>query len=90
VAELQKALAALAEPGREADGSPSGSRSPRPEDYDSLDSAELLAVLPSLEGEDLQELRRHEQGHRARADVLAAIDGLLAPRRARAGQDRGT
>jgi UDP-glucose 4-epimerase len=45
--------------------------------YDDLGSEEVLAVLPSLRREDLEELRRYEAGHGARGDVLRAIDRHL-------------
>jgi UDP-glucose 4-epimerase len=38
---------------------------------------DLVALLPSLEQDDLRALREHEAAGRAREDVLRAIDGLL-------------
>lgn len=48
-----------------------------PAAYDELEAGELIGVLSSLERPDLEELRRYEAAHRARADVLAAIDRRL-------------
>jgi UDP-glucose 4-epimerase len=46
------------------------------EDYDALDAAELIALLPSLEPAALQALAEHEAAHARRPDVLDAIAGL--------------
>jgi hypothetical protein len=49
--------------------------------YDELEAGELLGVLPSLERADLEELRAYEAAHRARAEVLAAMDSHLESHR---------
>jgi len=54
------------------------------EEYESLDVADVLRLLPSLPHADLDVLRRHEVQGRARPQVLAAIDGILAPGRSSA------
>jgi len=54
-------------------------------DYDALDPAELVALLPSLERRDLDELRRHELSRRRRPEVVAEIDRLLAASRSPQG-----
>ena len=51
---------------------------PPVEHYDDLDAEEILAVLGSLEPEDLAALREHESAGRARGAVLAALEGLIA------------
>ena len=48
----------------------------RPE-LDDLEARELVALLPSLEEPDLRQLREHEASHRARTEVLDAIDRAL-------------
>jgi UDP-glucose 4-epimerase len=45
--------------------------------YDDLEAEEVLGVLPSLARDDLEALRAYEGAHRARKDVLGAIDRLL-------------
>jgi UDP-glucose 4-epimerase len=50
-----------------------------PPGYRDLSLHEVLSMLPSLEEADLVALRRHEASHEARALILDAIDGLLAP-----------
>jgi UDP-glucose 4-epimerase len=52
-----------------------------PGSYDDLDARELIALLPSLERVDLQALRAHEEEHRARQEVLDAIDAILVSER---------
>ncbi|MDQ6751745.1 MAG: NAD-dependent epimerase/dehydratase family protein [Actinomycetota bacterium] len=99
VHDLQRTLAALDEPGSPgtaAGDGPAGARagavedSPPPlapaavEEYESLAVADLLRLLPSLPHADLDVLRRHEAEGRARPQVLAAIDGILAPGRSSA------
>jgi len=56
---------------------------PRPrarpvEHYDDLAAEEVIALLASLEHEDLQTLRDYERGHANRARVLSAIESVLA------------
>jgi UDP-glucose 4-epimerase len=45
--------------------------------YDELSATELLEVIPSLEPDALEALRRYEQAHQARAKVLAALERAL-------------
>jgi hypothetical protein len=45
--------------------------------FDDLPAADLLALLPSLRSADLAALDRHERDHRARPEVLTAIERLL-------------
>jgi UDP-glucose 4-epimerase len=51
-----------------------------PADYDDLESHEVIALLPSLEGDDLRALRAHEAVGAARPSVLQAIDLIVARR----------
>jgi UDP-glucose 4-epimerase len=56
---------------------------PRPsarpvEHYDDLAAEEVIALLASLEHEDLQTLRVYEREHANRARVLSAIESVLA------------
>jgi UDP-glucose 4-epimerase len=74
VAELQKTLAALAEPAR-----PGAHEAGPAAEYDDLDARELTQLLASLPREDLEALARHESAGRRRPEVLAEIDRLLAP-----------
>jgi UDP-glucose 4-epimerase len=51
----------------------------RPVDhYDDLAAEEVIALLASLEHEDLQTLREYERDHANRTRVLSAIDSVLA------------
>jgi UDP-glucose 4-epimerase len=45
--------------------------------YDTLEPAEIIKLLSTLDAEDLQALRRHEAGRQGREAVLRAIDALL-------------
>jgi UDP-glucose 4-epimerase len=73
IAELQRALVSLGA-GSEGDHRDQvGGLS----SYDELRADEVVAILPSLEPQDLEELRRHEADHRSRTTVLAAIDRAL-------------
>ena len=57
---------------------------PPVEHYDDLAAEEVIALLGSLEADDLAALREHERDHAAAGGVLAAIDSVLARvRRAR-------
>ena len=67
---------AAAELTRGANGG-GGGAPPPPAVYDDLDEDEVVAVLPSLRREDLEELRAHETSRRARPAVLDAIDRRL-------------
>ncbi|MCW3000902.1 MAG: NAD-dependent epimerase/dehydratase family protein [Conexibacter sp.] len=62
-----------------------GSRRTEPTAYGDLTAKEILALLPSLEPEDLRALRRHEAQHAQRAGVLRGIDRLLAAHEPSAG-----
>ncbi|HYN90627.1 MAG TPA: NAD-dependent epimerase/dehydratase family protein [Thermoleophilaceae bacterium] len=54
-------------------------RAARPvEHYDDLAAEEVIALLASLEHEDLQTLREYERMHANRARVLSAIESVLA------------
>jgi UDP-glucose 4-epimerase len=62
-----------------------GERRERPlsspvEHYDDLAAEEVIALLASLERDDLQTLRDYERQHANRARVLSAIDSVLARR----------
>ncbi|MGH2745397.1 MAG: hypothetical protein ACRDN8_23485, partial [Thermoleophilaceae bacterium] len=46
--------------------------------YDDLAAEEVIALLGSLERNDLQTLRDYERRHANRARVLSAIDSVLA------------
>jgi UDP-glucose 4-epimerase len=46
--------------------------------YDELGEEQVVSLLPSLKQGELQAIRDYELTSRARADVLAALDGLLA------------
>ncbi len=81
--ELRRALVALESSEPEANGATRGAAAapPRAEAprgalaaYEDLRADEVIAILPSLELGDLEELRRHEAAHRGRSTVLAAID----------------
>ena len=48
------------------------------EHYDDLAAEEVIALLGSLEADDLAALREHEREHARRDGVLAAIDSVLA------------
>ena len=54
------------------------------EHYDDLAAEEVIALLGSLEADDLAALRDHEREHARRDGVLAAIDSVLARAGARA------
>jgi UDP-glucose 4-epimerase len=55
---------------------------------DDLGSAELMALLPSLERADLETLRHHEMEGRRRPEVLGEMDRLLAVSGSQAAADR--
>jgi hypothetical protein len=54
-----------------------------PDHYDDLAAEEVIALLASLEHEDLQMLRDYERDHANRTRVLSAIDSVLARRGSR-------
>jgi UDP-glucose 4-epimerase len=62
---------------REAAERPPASARPV-EHYDDLAAEEVIALLASLEHEDLQTLRVYEREHANRARVLSAIESVLA------------
>jgi hypothetical protein len=51
--------------------------------YDDLAAEEVIALLASLEYEDLQMLREYERDHANRTRVLSAIDSVLSRRGSR-------
>ena len=53
------------------------------EHYDDHAAEEVIALLASLEPDDLQTLRVHERDHANRTRVLSAIDSVLARRGSR-------
>jgi hypothetical protein len=48
------------------------------DDYEELESEEIIALLGSMERRELEALRQLESGSRARPSVLQAIDSVLA------------
>jgi hypothetical protein len=50
------------------------------EHYDDLAAEEVIALLASLERDDLVTLREYERGHANRSRVLAALESVLARR----------
>jgi UDP-glucose 4-epimerase len=52
------------------------------ERYDDLEPDEVVALLGSMDSDDLLALRDHERAAAARPRILAAIDGVLARREA--------
>jgi UDP-glucose 4-epimerase len=54
-----------------------------PEHYDDLAAEEVIALLASLEHDDLQTLREYERDHANRTRVLSAIDSVLSRRGSR-------
>ena len=56
---------------------------PAVDHYDDLAAEEVIALLASLEHEDLQTLREYERDHANRTRVLSAIDAVLARRGSR-------
>ena len=54
-----------------------------PDHYDDLAAEEVIALLASLEYEDLQTLREYERNHANRTRVLSAIESVLARRGSR-------
>ncbi|MGI8922098.1 MAG: NAD-dependent epimerase/dehydratase family protein [Solirubrobacteraceae bacterium] len=76
VEELRRALGAARDV-PDPTGAPESKGAGALSAYDSLASEELIALLDSLEPDDLRALRRHEQSSRRRAVVLAAIERYL-------------
>ena len=70
--------------GRGGRSGPQPSRRPV-EHYDDLAAEEVIALLASLEHEDLQMLREYERDHANRTRVLSAIESVLARRSASHG-----
>jgi hypothetical protein len=54
-----------------------------PAHYDDLAAEEVIALLASLEHDDLRTLRDYERDHANRARVLSAIESVLARRSSR-------
>ena len=63
---------------REARRAAAGRRARPVEHYDDLAAEEVIALLASLEHEDLQTLREYEREHANRTRVLSAIESVLA------------
>jgi hypothetical protein len=79
-AEARAAEAAEERAREEAERAPS----PQPPDhYDDLAAEEVIALLASLEHDDLQTLRDYERDHANRARVLSAIESVLGRRSSR-------
>jgi hypothetical protein len=71
--------AARAEETAEKRAQAARARPARPvEHYDDLAAEEVIALLASLEAEDLQTLKEYERDHANRTRVLSAIDSVLA------------
>ena len=69
---------------RQLSSRPSGVPAGQPVDhYDDLAAEEVIALLASLEHEDLQMLRVYERDHANRTRVLSAIDSVLTRRGSR-------
>jgi hypothetical protein len=51
---------------------------PPVDDYEELEAEEIIALLGSLEREELEALRDLEAGSRGRGSVLHAIESVLA------------
>jgi UDP-glucose 4-epimerase len=71
-----------ADAGAGEDGSPLAPAAAQ--EYDALEAADVIRLLPSLPRADLMALRRHEAESQARPQVLSAIDRILAPGRSSA------
>ena len=92
IADLQKLLEGIASMQRPSEPEPetaeatpaSGDRQDPPaaalelDDYNELESEEIIALLGSMERVELEALRELESGARARPSVLQAIDSVLA------------
>jgi len=76
-AARQAAAEAAQRPEGDFEGIPGGSPV---EHYDDLAAEEVIALLASLERDDLQTLRDYERRHANRVRVLAAIESVLARR----------
>jgi UDP-glucose 4-epimerase len=90
LAAAEKSIAERPEPRPEPKPKPPPEPRPEPEPprapvdhYDDLESEEIVAMLGSLDPEDLTVLRDYEAEHRARPSVVGAIESVLA--RSRAG-----
>jgi UDP-glucose 4-epimerase len=49
-----------------------------PPEYDELEAEEVIALMRSFDAQDLEALRRYEEGRAGRETVLRAIDSLLS------------
>jgi hypothetical protein len=78
--QAEAAAAPPSPPRRPAPPKPRRPPEPRTpvEHYDDLAAEEVIALLASLENEDLKMLREYERAHANRARVLSAIDSVLA------------
>jgi UDP-glucose 4-epimerase len=75
----RRARTAEARAPADAEAAATPARPARPvEHYDDLAAEEVIALLASLEPEDLQTLREYERDHANRTRVLSAIDSVLA------------
>jgi hypothetical protein len=74
---VREAAEAAGERVREAAERPRASARPV-EHYDDLAAEEVIALLASLEHDDLQTLREYEREHANRTRVLSAIESVLA------------
>ncbi len=83
IEELRRALVTLDASRPAGNGSRKGHAAAAPEPsaptsdlaaHEDLKAEEVIAILPSLELTDLEDLRRHEAAHRGRTTVLGAID----------------
>jgi UDP-glucose 4-epimerase len=82
VSELRGLLGDRAGNGGDPDEGSRASARARGERYEDLEAHEIVFLLGSLETADLAALGEHERAHRARPEVLKAIDAALE-RRAR-------
>ena len=75
----ERAESAVEESARERAEAERPAPAARPvEHYDDLAAEEVIALLASLEAEDLRTLREYERDHANRTRVLSAIDSVLA------------
>jgi hypothetical protein len=75
----ERAARAEAAAEKRAQAAEARARPARPvEHYDDLAAEEVIALLASLEAEDLHALKEYERDHANRTRVLSAIDSVLA------------
>jgi UDP-glucose 4-epimerase len=76
--QLAPANTAPGERGGGGEGAGNGARARQgPDGYGDLTAREILALMPSLEHDDLRALRAHEEANAGRASVIRGIDRLL-------------